>query len=125
MPEAAFAKSRRHLLGYLPAQTVARLAAVAKNVTRLRRNHIGRIGDDEVKLLAGDRLKPAAVAEVDVGDAIQLGIESGDVEGTAIEIGGDDALGELGGVDGLHTATGAKIKDGFHQLANGEGSQRH
>ena len=68
-----------HLVG----DRVSGEPAVAEEERRLRRDHVRRVGDDEVELLASHRLEEAARAELDVLDAVQHGVEGGEVRARA------------------------------------------
>jgi hypothetical protein len=56
-------------------QLVRRQVAVAEGETRLGRDDEGRVAHDQVERLVLDRLEEAAVAHLEVVEAVQRGVE--------------------------------------------------
>lgn len=80
-------------------------------VVAARRDDKRRVRHDAIKRFASHRLKQAAGAHINVGDAVEECVESGEGEGVLGDIGGDNALGMPTRAQGLNAASGAEVED--------------
>ena len=80
----------------------------------------GRVGDDEVELLALDRLEEAAGSRLDVVGAVERCVERRVGERPHIHVRRDHALGVRGEQDCLDPVAGAKVEGTLALAADGQ-----
>ncbi len=97
---------------------------VAVLVVVVGRDDEGRVGDDEVEALAGDRLEQVALDEGHVDHAVEGGVEPGERERPGVAVGGGDAAGVAGGQKGLDPAARAHVEGVGDRAAHGQVRQR-
>ncbi len=92
------------------AELVAAEAAVAVDDLVLGRDHVRRVADDQVELLACDRLEEIPLAELDPVGAVQLGVEGGEPQSARIDVDRRDLLGVMRGEQRLVAVAGAEVE---------------
>ena len=98
--------------------------AVDEALTGGRRDHERRVGGDEVEGLPGDRCEERAVADLDVGGAVEERVDPGDPQGAGVDVGGHHLAAVPGQVQRLDAAAGAEVQRPADRLADGEPGQR-
>ena len=102
-----------------PATTVATRASPSRPPSRYSyagtpgsrgRDDERRIRHDAVEALPRHRLEQAAEPELDAVDAVELGVEPGELEGALRDVGRDDPRGPAPGVQGLDAASGSEVE---------------
>jgi hypothetical protein len=123
--EAALGEEPRRVLDDLPRDGVARQAAVAVCIARLRRDHVGRIAGQEVETLALRGLEEAPLPKLDVLHAVQRGVDRGDGERTRIDVRGDHRLGVAGRQQRLDPVPGRDVQRPPDRPSDRELRERH
>ena len=103
---------------------IAAHAAVPEQVGAFGRDDIRRVGDDEIELLALDRVEEAACRVSTLLDAVEGRVELRVGERPRVHVGRDDALGVGGEQDRLDPVTGAKVERTLALAANGQVRER-
>ncbi len=102
--------------------------AVAPLEGKLGRDHERRIGDDEPEPFPLDRLEKIALLGDDVGDPVQRHGELGERHRPGVAVGGDDGLGVVAGVQGLHAIARPEVESPAHggpDSPAGQAQRRH
>ena len=79
-------------------------------VLATRSDHEWRVRHDMTEFLAEHRVEQAAETQLDVRDAVELGIEGREFERSHRDIRSDHPGGVTGGMEGLDSATRAEIE---------------
>ena len=122
--EAAFLEVRGRGADDVPRHAVALHAAVAEEERGLGRHHVRRVRGDEVEALARGRLEEAPGAELDVLDAVERGVEGGEVERALVEVGREHVPAVPRGEDRLDARAGADVERGLDRPAHGQVRER-
>ncbi len=92
------------------AELVAAETAVAVDDLVLGRDHIRRVADDQVELLARDRLEEVPLAELDPVGAVQLGVEGSEPQSARIDVDRRDLLDVMRGEQRLVAVAGPEVE---------------
>ena len=107
-----------------PAELVARDAAVAIRVRRVRRDHVGRIGDEQAESFAGHGLEQVALPELHDVDPVEGGVERCERERALVHVRCDHLRRMLRREQRLDSAAGPEIEGRFHRASHGQLCER-
>ena len=122
--EGAVREDGRQSTDEVGTDAVAAEPAVAEDEARLGRDDVRRVCDDEVELLARDRLEEAALPKLDVLDAVQRAVECCERERPLADVRRDDVLGVPRGEQRLDAVAGADVERALDRPAHGEVRER-
>jgi hypothetical protein len=99
---------------------VAAETSVAIGDLSLGRYDVGRVADDEVELLAGDRLEEVALPELDRRRLVQDCVERGEAQRARVDVDRGHMVGVGGGEQRLMPVAAAEVERALDRSADGQ-----